>query len=166
LQTALDRYTNLFGLIIWRVFSVDVTNFYILIHRRHRDHPDRQLLVSRYGWRGGFRFSHVGECIAITSLFTTLKYYPTNPGLFVDRLLRYARTIPCAGDEVLVFEYVSISKDGNRFSSSVAAEFVVDVFGGTVAERILDSAVGIRSPHETSPVHEGVRPGTYIPLQA
>ena len=28
MQSALDRYTNAFGIIIWRVFSADHTNFF------------------------------------------------------------------------------------------------------------------------------------------
>jgi hypothetical protein len=32
LQRALDAYTNFFGIIIWRVFSVDVVNFFVRIH--------------------------------------------------------------------------------------------------------------------------------------
>ena len=32
LQFLLDRYTNLFGMIIWRVFTADVINFFARIH--------------------------------------------------------------------------------------------------------------------------------------
>ena len=41
--------------------------------------------------------------ICLTSLFTTLKYYPSNDAIFRERLLRYARTLPrAAGDRVRV----------------------------------------------------------------
>jgi hypothetical protein len=166
LQRVLEAYTNLFGLIIWRVFSVDVVNFYIVIHRQKRGTPASRALVSRYGWRGGFRFSHVGESIAITSLFTTLKYYPSNARIFLDRLVRYSRTVPCAADEELVFEYVAIVKERARFTTTTAAEFVVDPRAGEVSERILNADISLRGPHAASPVHEGSRPGTYIPLRA
>jgi hypothetical protein len=33
LQTALERYTNFFGIILWRVFSVDLVNFFIRLSR-------------------------------------------------------------------------------------------------------------------------------------
>ena len=33
----LERYTNLFGIIIWRVFSVDLVNFFIRVWREPRD---------------------------------------------------------------------------------------------------------------------------------
>ncbi len=96
IQRALERYTNLFGIIIWRVFSVDLVNFFIRVWREPREGGAR-VPVSRLGaWP---RFNHVGEMICLTSLFTTLKYYPSNDAIFRERLLRYARTVPrAAGD--------------------------------------------------------------------
>jgi hypothetical protein len=165
LQPLLERYTAMFGLIIWRVFSVDVVNFYIVIHREQNG-TGRRVLVSRYGWRGGLRYSHVAESITVTSLFTTLKYYPSNGAMFRDRLLRYARTVPCGGDEKLVFEYVVIEKHSSVFASRPVAEYVVDPRSGSVEELVIDPSVSIRTPHAASPVHEGIRPGTYAPLSA
>jgi hypothetical protein len=165
LQPLLERYTNAFGVIIWRVFSVDVVNFYILIHRQAAGDGAR-VLVSRYGWWGGLRFNHVGESITVTSLFTTLKYYPSNSPLFRERLLRYARTIACAEDETLVFEYVGILKEHDRFAFRSLAEYVVVPRVGTVAEHVLDPTSSVGSPHAESPIHEGARPGTYVPLRA
>jgi hypothetical protein len=166
LQHLLEFYTNLTGTIIWRVFSVDVVNFYVLISRQPRGDASARSLVSHYGWRGGFRYSHVAESIAVTSLFTTLKYYPSNSALFIERLLRYARTVPRSIDEDVIFEYVSISKDRVRFTTRVVAEYVVDVDAGTVTEHLLDPDAAIRSSHPVSPVHEGMRPGSYAPIRA
>src|SRR5262249_21344116 len=93
LQRLLDTWANAFGLIIWRVFSADVTNFFVRIWAE--DGGGRRTLVSDYdGFPGFHRFRQVGECIAITSVFTTRRYYPSNRAVFTDRLLRYARTIP------------------------------------------------------------------------
>jgi hypothetical protein len=164
LQRALEAYTNFFGIIIWRVFSVDVVNFFIRIHRE----PARggaRTLVSRYGWGGGLRYGHVCESVTVTSLFTTLKYYPSNADLFRDRLLRYARTVPCPAGDVLVFEYVSLRKAERRFESFTAAEYIVDLRAGTMEERVLDGTVSVRAAHAVSPVHEGLQPGTYVPLE-
>lgn len=166
LQRAFEAYTNVFGLIIWRVFSVDVVNFYILVHRQKTGNPGSRVLVSRYGWRGGFRFSHVGESIAITSVFTTLKYYPSNSDLFTERLTRYARTIPCADGEELVFEYVSILKEAGHFVPHSVAEYLFDPTTGRIVERSLDPSFSVRAPHPSSPVQAGTRPGTYVPAGA
>jgi hypothetical protein len=163
LQRALELYTNLFGIIVWRVFSVDVVGFFVRIHRALRTDLARRRLVSRWGWRHGLRYAQVAEAIAVTTLFTTLKYYPSNDALFVERLLRYARTVPHDPYEVLVFEYVSVLKAPERWELAPTVEYVVDVAAGTVEERVIDERVSVRAPHEHSPVHEGARPGTYAP---
>src|SRR5262249_61541970 len=62
LQRALDAYTNFFGIIIWRVFSVDVVNFFIRIHREPAGGGARTL-VSRYGSGGGHRAVPACQCV-------------------------------------------------------------------------------------------------------
>jgi hypothetical protein len=165
LQKILEAYTNFFGIIIWRVFSVDVVNFFIRIYRRERAGGERAL-VSHYGLKPpGLRYNHVGESITVTSLFTTLKYHPSNSALFTERLLRYARTIACPAGSVLDFEYLSICKTDDRFEFVAVAEYTVDPAAGTVDERILSDAVSVRAAHAASPVFEGARPGSYAPLK-
>lgn len=162
LQRLLERYTNLFGMIIWRVFSVDLVNFYVQIYQALPAGGDRTL-VSRFGtWP---RFNHVGEMICLTSLFTTLKYYPSNNAIFQERLLRYARTVPGSANRVIVFEYLSAIQRPTHCDWVVVAEYVVDVRQGTVTERLLDPAFSTRAVHEDSPVHEGQVPGSYAPVR-
>ena len=163
-QRSLDGYTNFFGIIIWRVFSVDVVNFFVRIHRQPRGSEGPRTLISDYGWGGGLRYRHVAESITITSVFTTLKYYPSNYERFRERLLRYAHTVPCPEDSILVFEYVSIVKSETSFDYIPAAEYTVDLVLGTVDEHILDEDISVRAAQEASPVHEGARPGSYAPL--
>lgn len=163
LQQALERYTNFFGIIIWRVFSVDHLNFFIQIYAEGRRSGERTL-ISRYGFGGTRRYNQVAESITVTTLFTTLKYFPSKSGLFAERLLRYARTVPCPDGSVLVFEYVSILKRNGAFAFVPVAEYAVDVARGTVEEHVLDKAVSVRAAHAVSPVHEGARPGSYAPL--
>ena len=172
LQRALELYTNFFGIIIWRVFSVDHTNFFIRIYHRPRDGESERSLISAYGLGGAragllkrVRYNHVGESITITSLFTTLKYYPSNDQLFRERVLRYARTVPHPKDAVLEFEYVSIRKAADRFKFVTLVEYTVDVSQETIEERVFDETVSVRAAHKQSPVHEGVRPGSYVPLK-
>lgn len=163
IQKAFERYTNFFGLIVWRVFSVDLVNFFIRIYRCPRQRVDDRALISQYGWKGGFRFNHVVESITLACIFTALKYYPNNRALFDERLLRYARTFMCGPQDLLVFEYVSLKKDPDKFVFAPVAEYVVDLVSKTVVEKILDPSVSPRAAHAVSPVHEGLRPGTYAP---
>jgi hypothetical protein len=164
IQRALDLYTNTFGLIIWRVFTADVVNFFVRIWEEPSSGSRR--LVSHYdGFPWTNRFRQVAECIAVTSVFTTLKYYPSNRALFVERLLRYARTIPHARESNLVFEWVQIRKRPDRFDFLSAAEYRVDTRAGTVIDTVLSDVVSVQAPAAASPVHEAVRPGSYVPLK-
>lgn len=159
IQAALEAYTNVFGIIIWRVFSADHTCFFIRIWKVRPD--GKRVLVSDYN-RLGSRFHHVGESITLTSLFTSLKYYPTNDAVFIERMLRYARTLPCDADESLVFQYLSIVKEPERFTFVPVAEFSVDVQNGRLTERRLSSDADVlRSARPGSPLRPAFRPGTY-----
>jgi hypothetical protein len=159
----LEIYTNTFGILVWRVFSVDVVGFFVKIHRAQRADIAKRELTARWGWRHGLRYSSVAEAITVTSLFTTLKYYPSNNELFVERVLRYARTVRHARDEVLVFEYIGLLKESGGWEVVPTAEYVVDTTEGTVEEHVLDDRIAVRAAHEHSPVHEAARPGTYAP---
>lgn len=167
LQAALDRYTNLFGIIIWRVFSVDHTNFWARIWFQDRTTGAR-IEAARFGaleLRRRFRYAHVGEFICLVSLFTTLKYYPSNSVLFTERIVRYCRTLGCPARSDVVFEYMSMRKDRGRFEFLPIAEYTVDVGAGTVTERVLDRSVSARSASPVSPLHAGAKPGSYAPAR-
>jgi hypothetical protein len=165
IQAALDRYTNFFGIIIWRVFSVDHTNFWARIWFQDRASAARAE-AARFGAlepRRRFRYAHVGEFICLVSLFTTLKYYPSDSALFTERMLRYCRTLGCPKGSDVVFEYMSMRKDRGRFEFLPIAEYTVDLDAGTVAERVIDPSVSARAASPVSPVHAGSKPGSYAP---
>ena len=159
LQRALEIYTNTFGIIVWRVFSADHTNFLIEIDECRPDGSRRRIST----WGRGARFGHVAEAITVTTLFTTLKYYPSNSTLFTHRLLRYARTLPHQSGSTLEFRYVAVVKRVDRFDFVVGAVYTVDVSKNTVDERVIDASISVRAPVAESPVHEAARPGTYAP---
>jgi hypothetical protein len=166
LQQLLDWYSNAFGLILWRVFSADHTNF--AIHIYEVDTAGHRRLISKWTEHLRFfaRFNQVAEAIVVTTLFTTLKYYPSNGAMFVERMLRYSKTVPVAPGSRLLFEHVSLVKRGDRFEFVPAAEFTVDVAAGTVDEVTLDPTRSVRAPIAGSPVHEGAKPGSYAPLRS
>src|SRR5690349_2287682 len=74
IQRALETYTNIFGIIIWRVFSADHTNFFLRVYERPRAGGNSErAIVSRFGIsNGSLRYNHVAESIVLTTLFTTL----------------------------------------------------------------------------------------------
>lgn len=166
MQAALERYTNFFGIIVWRVFSQDLVNFYLLIYHQNEGTRTR---LNTFGWKGGGflnRYNHVCESIVLTSLFTTLKYYPSNEALFQERLLRYSRTLQFPPKNELVYEYVSLQRkpDGSGIEHVTVAEFIVNLQMGTVIEHSIQKQFSTKAPIAISPVHEGQRPGSYVPL--
>lgn len=161
-QRVLEAYTNFFGIIIWRVFSVDVVNFYVQIYAA-KDADSERKRITDFSKVGG-RFNHVAESITITSIFTSLKYYTSNQALFHERLLRYARTIPEAQHSLLIFQYVSMRKTGDAIAHIPVSEFHVDVRSGAIKEVTLEEYDLLRRAHAASPVREGVRPGSYVAL--
>ena len=165
IQSALETYTNIFGIIIWRVFSADHTNFFLRVYERPRasDNGERAIL-SRFGIsNGSLRYNHVAESITLTTLFTTLKYFPSNDKLFQERLLRYARTVKHASGSVLDFDYISIKKADDRFEFVTVATYTVDAAAGTIDENLFDPDFSVRATLSGSPVHEGMKPGSYAP---
>ncbi len=165
LQKALEAYSNLFGIHLWRVFSSDIVNFFIQIYTRPKNSNERKF-ITHFGWKGGWRFSHVGEMITLTSLFTTLKYFPNDRTLFEERLKRYARTLPHASNELIVFEYVAIQTRDGRFEHRPAAYYEVDLARDEIIERQRDPAISVYKPHEFSRIHVGERPGSYLPYSS
>lgn len=165
LQRILERYTNFFGIIIWRVFTLDVVNFFADIYVVDKKNG-RRTPYSRFGaleWHSRFRYCHVGEFVCLASIFTALKYYPSSRSVFEERLFRYARTIPCPPDGAVLFEYKSIKKSRDGFEFVPVVEYVVDIRQRTIEERALEQSSSVGGVPGVSPVYEGRYPGTYAP---
>ena len=161
-QRLLDLYANTFGLILWRVFTADVVNFFVRIWELPANGPRR--LISHFAPTGPSRFAQVAESIVLTSVFTTLKYHPANRALFETRLRRYARTIPAAPGSRLAFEWVGVDAAAGRFAFVPAAEFIVEPRSGAIDEHPLADAARVRRVAAASPVHETAGPGSYAPI--
>jgi hypothetical protein len=156
LQVFCDAWNRFFGLILWRVFTNDIINFYCDILERREDGGEVPVHQT-------FRFSHVGEFICLASLFTTLKYYPNDPELFQKRILRYVRSLP-AHDGKIVFRYVRIEKGARSFEYIPVAEFIVDVRDSSIERRVLDARFDVSATEPGSPIHTAGRPGSYAPV--
>jgi hypothetical protein len=171
IQAAMTWYANFVPVIMWRVFTPDVTNFFIRIYAVDRSSgAETPLLVedgtysyreifTRFRWSA--RFLHVTESIALTTVFTTLKYFRSQRGLFEERLRDYARTL--GTHERLRFEYVSIAKGAKSFEYRAVADFFVEPVSGEVTEHRLDPDFdyGARAPG--SHIRETTGFGSYVP---
>jgi hypothetical protein len=171
IQAALTRYANFVPIIMWRVFTPDVTNFFVRIYAVDRSSGAQTPLLVEDGtyayreiftrFRWSARFLHVTESIALTTVFTTLKYFRSQRGLFEERLRDYARTL--GTDERLRFEYVSIAKGEKSFEYLAVADFFVDPVSGEVTEHRLDADFDYGAPAPGSHIRETTGFGSYVP---
>ncbi len=174
LQGWLSTYANQVPIIMWRVFTPDVTNFYVRIYEEEpatgRSFPicdERTLNWRSWGnlWLK-LRFWHVTEAIALVSVFTTLKYFPSNRKLFDQKLLTYSRSLEYALGrpvEHLRYEYVVIRKGKERFLFDHVGNFFVDLGRAQVREEKLED-FDFAAPSRYSPVRESVAPGSFTPV--
>jgi hypothetical protein len=169
LQTFLTRYANWVPIIMWRVFTPDVTNFFIRIRQVDPLTGTTTSIAdeaSGYSYRGlgglrwKCRFLHVTESIAVTTVFTTLKYFQSQRELFEGKLVGYAGTL---GEGIFEFEYVAILKGETSFEFLPVARFRVDTQSGCISEEKLVPDFDYSAPAAYSHIKETIGYGTYVP---
>jgi len=184
LQRALTWYANRVPIIMWRVFTPDVTNFFIRIFRVERGSErsaDGELSGTRTklvheettysyrdlrNWRRSARFLHVTESIALTTVFTLLKYFRSQRALFEERLRAYAATLAEGEDQhgaLLEFEYVAILKGEREFEYLPVTRFTLDLATGELTETRLVPGFEYDAPAKHSHIKETAGFGTYAP---
>lgn len=165
LQGLADRWCNLWGIIIWRVFTIDNTNFYINAYFQNPQTGERHLYSRPQGYdlASGLRYIHVCEYVCFVSIFTTVKYFPSNSPLFTKRLWRYAKTLPCPAGHQVVFEWVDIHKTPERFEDIASKEFILDL--DTAEMTVVDLKDGSSQTDSLrfSELVEGSTVGSYAP---
>ena len=157
LQSFLEKWANAFGIIIWRVFSVDVINFFVRIYSGDEEYTT----LGKARWNNRFRYIMVAESIALTSIFTTLKSHPADSEFFTDKLVRYARTVPCGRGQTVRFAYHELDYSGRHFEFVHTVDYIVDPKSGTV--EVVNLREHLEGP-SASPVRPGARPGSYLPV--
>ncbi len=162
LQGCADLVANFFGIILWRVFTADVTAFWVRVEIvDHVDKPDAsqapRVIISNWG-KG--RFFLVSEAITLTSIFTLPRYFPHNRELFENRLRRYAKSLSISMDKSVRFVYVELNKQGSEFKDLETASFLVELRSGFITSDIQDGSI-IAKPFKNSPVRAGVKLGSY-----
>lgn len=165
-QSFQDRWTNLWGIIIWRVFTIDNTNFYVNAFVEDRVTGRRELysVPEEYSLAKGMRYCHVCEFVCYVSIFTTLKYFPSNSPLFTKKLMRYAATIPHdRREQVLVFQWVDIKKDQGAFIDVPSKEYKVDLQIGELTVTDLADGSSATDSLRFSELVEGDVVGSYAP---
>jgi hypothetical protein len=173
IQRGLTAYANAIPIIMWRVFTPDVTNFFVRIYRIDDDSGTETTLVNEettYSyrdlskWRWSMRFLHVTESIALVTVFTNLKYRGSQRDLFESRLLEYAATLgEPAGRGRFRFQYVALIKGERSFEMIPVANFRVDVARQRVEEELLVPGYAYDAPARHSRITETLGYGSYLP---
>lgn len=159
--------------IIWRVFTPDVTCFFLRIYTRDENKVDREYFTDEkfYSYSGFFRdfkkkvrLLHVTESIALVSVFTTLRYFASNKKLFEEKLIHYTKTL--AEDfkfkkKIVGYEYIYITNE-KRFEFNHVGDFEVDLLKMTVVHNKLIPSFDFNAPEKFSPIRESAIAGTYI----
>lgn len=154
------------GIIIWRVFTLDNTNFYVRVSLLDESSGNERI-YSHFGfprniWSLDWRYWHVCEFVCLACVFTTLKYFPNDPALFRRRLLTYCASIPRSPGEIVVFDYYHIEK-GATYTDRLAVRY----FANPSQENVWSS--GEVSPPSSSDsgryatLLEGHKVGSYAP---
>jgi hypothetical protein len=173
IQAFLTGYANFVPIIMWRVFTPDVTNFFVRIYAIDTKTGEEKKILhedTTYSYREIFsrprwslRFLHVTESIALTTVFTTLKYFRSQPALFEERLREYARTLGTGDGVRLRFQYVAILKRADRFEHAPVGDFLVDPGSGEIEERRLVPEFDYGAAALGSHVKETTGFGSYVP---
>lgn len=151
-QTITHLMNKYYGVSLWRVFTSDITSIYINIYSSG-DNKNYKLL-SKWESHNCFRFRNVGESITVTSLFTTLKYFPLDKELFNKKIITYSNSIEQSRFIKYKVHYISNS---NNYSKKIfVSEFLVDKNKKKVIETILDTQVDLRA----ADIYSSVRPNS------
>lgn len=168
-QRLLTWYQNWVPIIMWRVFTPDVTNFFIRIRQvdpatgATTPIADEETGYSYFGpggLRWKLRFLHVTESIAVTTVFTTLKYFQSKRELFERKLVEYARSL---GAGTFEFEYVAILKGPSAFEFMPVGRFRVETTSGRIDEEKLVPSFDYTAPASHSHIKETAGYGNYVP---
>ena len=163
IQRGLEWVAGLVPIIIWRVFTADIVNFFVRVSLVSKVTKEERLLVHEddtyhYGNWGNIllkhRFLQVAESIAIAVIFNSLKYFASQRELFEDKLFRYAATIPRIQGEFVRFTFISIQKEAASFEYLPTAQFDVDIEREAIIETSLSDRGLPGEIAERSPIRE------------
>lgn len=167
IQRSLETYTNAVGIILWRVFTIELIDYYMRAYFQDPATGKRTpyTRLGRWKWNQLNRFLWVGESIMSVIVFNTERYF-LQPELFHKRILHYAGTFACPSGQEVIFEWIVINIVNGRYVEQPAKEYRVDLKSGKIEEKILDAAALAEQKTRNIAMHASARPGSYAPAQA
>lgn len=167
LQLTTNFLTAHVPVIMWRVFTPDLINFYCRIKNSQNKYILDEKIYSKNNWQDFLfknRMLHVCESIALASVFTTLKYFPSKRYLFEEKLVRWVKSILSMNknNESKVFvEYISIQKEKSRFKYKHTTTYEVCTVKNSVLEIKIDPDFRPEAICRFSPIRESKKHGSY-----
>lgn len=155
LQKPLNTIVSFFGISLWRVFTSDMTSIFVRIYCI--DSIGKRKELSEWSARRNRRFNFVGEAIAVTSIFTFLKYQSSFEA-FEKRLICYAKTLP---GNLFEFEFHYVETGEVSASTRHVRTYSVNTPLAKVTELIVDSSFNPSAAEIHSRVSAKKRYGSY-----
>ncbi len=122
LRYLIEKISFYAPILIWRVFSADIINFYIKVEEeskngnRYRLNPDNFYNRNASNFFAKIRFFHVAESCVLSSIFLSVRYDKKNFEEAKEKLLRYICTLDdqmIDNKNKLIFTYTKLlKKDG------------------------------------------------------
>lgn len=123
LRLAVEKIGFYAPILVWRVFSADIVNFFIKVEevdedgKTYRLNPDTFYNKNAKGFFAKVRFFHVAESCVLSSIFLSVRYDPENFPEASEKLKRYSNTLwdqmLCSTNK-LEFTYTKLLKTGNH----------------------------------------------------
>ena len=149
---AIIKYVHImnkyYGISLWRVFTSDITSIYVEVYAKKE--IGEYKLLSKWDKWNCFRYRNVGESITLTSIFTTLKYFPTNSDLFENKLLTHSFSIKHYDFIKYKVYYISTNIDKATHEFILISDFNVDKLNKDISTEVKNNTIDLRNPDKFS----------------
>ena len=111
-------------------------------------------LLSEWDKWDCFRYRNVGESITITSIFTTLKYFPADSNLFENKLLTHSFSIKNYNFIKYRVYYIATNIDYSLHEFVLISEFNINKLNREISVEVKNSKIDLRNPDNFSAVRK------------
>jgi len=145
----MNRY---YGISLWRVFTSDLTSIYVEVYAKNQF--GKYKLLSAWDKWNCFRYRNVGESITITSIFTTLKYFPADSDLFENKLLIHSLSIKNYNFIKYKVYYIATNIDYASHEFILISDFNVNKLNKEISVEVKNNKIDLRNPDNFSAVRK------------
>ena len=141
-----------YGISLWRVFTSDITSIYVEVYAKNQFGEYK--LLSEWDKWNCFRYRNVGESITITSIFTTLKYFPADSNLFENKLLTHSYSIKHYDFIKYKVYYIDSNIAHSSHEFVLISHFNVNKLNKEISVEAKNNKIDLRNPDKFSAVRK------------